>query len=212
MDKELSAENLRATLDETLPLLHARRFADAIDRLLPFARNNLAEAFVEVGLLFELSATKEKDLSGEATQAALHWYRRSVETKNERFGYLGMGRILITRGSTESEKQKGVEFLSVAAERGVPEAATLLGVCYENGLGVSVDQDCARTYYSLAAREEYVWPLVLQSKLEYRSGNYLKWIALRCSAAMLAWKIAGKNPRDERLWNITRANRYFDQR
>ncbi len=198
----VTAENLETVLKETSFLLRTGNFGKALGELLPFARADIAASFVEVGLLYELSAEADSDLSYPAIQEAMHWYRRSIETTDEKYAYLGLGRILVKRSLSRDKVEKGLEFLRVAASRTVPEADTLLGVCYEQGVGVDVDLNRAKSYYSAAGDQGFLWPILLLSKLEFRTGNYRRALWLRVKGARLAWKIAGENPRDPRLWNI----------
>ncbi|MBR4833879.1 MAG: sel1 repeat family protein [Thermoguttaceae bacterium] len=58
-------------------------------------------------------------------------------------------------GTVEQDSEKAVALLRRAAEQGSVSAKALLGVCYAEGLGVSIDKKKAFEYFLDAAKSEY---------------------------------------------------------
>ena len=69
---------------------------------------------------------------------------------------------------------KGVHFLSLAANNGLIEATSLLGSIYLNGTYVRKDQDLCKKWYGLAAKQGSKVSLQILSAVEYFSTTLFK--------------------------------------
>jgi uncharacterized protein len=68
-----------------------------------------------------------------------------------------------------------------AAQQGVPEAQYVVGLCYENGLGVEMDKSAAEKWFLKSAQEgfaaaQYELSLLLQEKNEDELAEAINWL------------------------------------
>ena len=82
---------------------------------------------------------------------AIVWYKKAA-AQNDPDALFRMARVYRDGDGEEPVSDfKMFEFLSAAAERGHLEAQYQTGYCYENGIGVPVNIERAKTWYSKAA-------------------------------------------------------------
>ena len=84
--------------------------------------------------------------------AAEQWYRRSAEADCPQ-GRLGLGLALLRNAAGPEHYAEGASQLAAAAEAGLAAAEYLLGVLYEQGLGVERNLERGIALYGAAAEK-----------------------------------------------------------
>ena len=82
---------------------------------------------------------------------ALYWYNKALE-----FGYItatnNLAHIYLFRNTKYKDIPKGLELAFKAANSGDEESQNALGLCYEEGIGVEINNEEAFKWYSLAVK------------------------------------------------------------
>jgi len=191
-------------------LLDSGRVREALASFIALAREGDIASQMNAGHCCELLAKSGIADRENYLASAEDWYRNAVDATDSVEGNLRLGYFLIFLSPRSDAKSEGVEHLQIASACGNANAMTWLGIAFQKGIGVDRDLERARKCFEDAAARGLVWPIVLLSKMEFKVGKYWRGIALRYRAAKMAWKIAGQDPRDERLWHPRRRSAATD--
>ena len=101
-------------------------------------------------VLADPSEHREKDFTPEFVSSC-----RARAAAADAEGQALYGWALVNGWGVESDPDAGYKFLLKAAETGSAIGQTALGLCYNKGIGVSVDTKMAREWYSKAAKHGY---------------------------------------------------------
>ena len=83
----------------------------------------------------------------QSNQEAARWYRRVAELGVPE-GELALGGLMI---SVERNYREGLKWIRKAARQGLPAAESMLGIAYENGVGIKENLRTAVKWYLLGA-------------------------------------------------------------
>jgi len=100
------------------------------------------------------------------------------------------------------EFEDAIQSYKQAAEGGYPRSYYWLGRMYQEGLGVSANEDQAYKYYCLGAKHEYVLPTKACLKIEMKNSSIFRKIFIKFKFVIYGIKViymAFKNVNDERL-------------
>lgn len=140
------------------------------------ASDGYAEAYVELGNLYEI----EKDYERSAS-----WYQMAVVALPEPFAHARLGAYYFNGLGVHRDPAKAFLHLSQGESLRWPHTLLMLGVLFHLGEGTKVDMERARSLYRAAADDGLVLAMHYLSSLEAQANNYLlavKW-KLRAFAA-----------------------------
>jgi uncharacterized protein len=162
------------------------------------AADGYVEAYVEIGNIYELGG------GGVVadTSKAEAWYRKAVESMDDPYGHVGLGRLYFNGIGVPRDRTKALQHLLKAEPVQYPQALTMLGVLYHLGGGTSVDLDRAHSLYVAAAKQQFVLAMLYLRSLEFRRRRYISGLKWQLRAFGTMFPIAMKNPNDPRLAGI----------
>jgi TPR repeat protein len=157
-------ETPQAIFDRADALTKDWKLGEAVAVLQPLAAQGNAEAQFKVGRLYDIDGAMFQ-IKGKGAQLgapeddfaqAENWYQKATDQ-----GYLRaeayLGKLYIWGiGGTRSvgaDPDRGMKILLIAAKAGNREAQCYLGVNYEQGVGVAIDEAEAIKWYRLAAEQ-----------------------------------------------------------
>lgn len=117
----------------------------------------------------------EKNLSD-----AEGWYRRALEIANDDAAKLNVARIIFLRHDLDPRTRSAerlevaVQFLEEHCEKGIPQAAVLLGLEILSGNILPVDEDKAERLLHIAADHGYVVAYQQLTRLSFRRRRYIR--------------------------------------
>ena len=129
------------------------------------------------------------------------WYEASWRDEGGREACLGLARVLL-QSEAQSDHTRALGLLEAATLRGDVRASLTLATVLEAGYRVPKDVERAKKLYESASSLGYVYATNRLAQLASERGETLNALRLRLKAGFEAMKIAGGNPRDERLWQV----------
>lgn len=170
---------------------------EALEALKSLADDGYAEAYAEIGNMYERGGNGVP----QNLDLARQWYLRAIDEIDDEYAYIGMARLAINGYKDAGSLSDAVKYLQKACDRNNPVGLTILGTLYHTGKGVQKDSKQAAQLYERAIAQGYVLPMAYLSKLKLQNGNYMSGLFLHFKTIWTAYRIARKDPSDERLWN-----------
>jgi len=158
------------------------------------AKDGCAPALVEVGNIFEQGGGGvKKDIN-----KAVEWYNRSVSVLDDPKAHLGLGRLFLLYGKSDSDYLNAHYHFSLLENSKEMGAFYGLGLMNEIGIGVAKNTDLAIKYYQKAYQLGHVLALrnlgrTLMQRSRFKGA--IIWLNSCCKIC----KVALKNPHDPRL-------------
>lgn len=169
----------------------------ALQVLLEIENEGCHWARVEIGNIYELGGDGvERDPS-----QALRWYQKAVESTDDIYAHLAMGRLYANGEGIGINYEKAFTHFERAAKQ-LPAAQIGLGLLFHRGAGRQRDLMKARQYFQMAAEAGYPLAIRFLASVEMECGNRVKGLFLILKAGVTASVLSMKNPRDERLMDL----------
>ena len=167
----------------------------ALELLQSIAADGYAEAYVEIGNLYELGGG---GVACDIAQAET-WYRKAIESIDDPYGHIGLGRLHFSGNGVPQDFGKALDHLLKAESTQYPQALTMLGLMYQFGWGTTVDLERAQSLYVAAANQQFVLAMLYLRNLEFRRHRYIAALRWQLKTFATTIPIALKNPNDPRL-------------
>lgn len=154
------------------------------------------EANFYIGCIYE---TGEKGIEKDL-EKAIFYYSKGIENVGDVESYLALARIYFYGIDGHENFEQSYEYYSLVereSKNGI--ASFMLGKFFLNGTFVEKDFNKAEELFMNAAGKGYVYGLRNLANLEKLKGNKFKSMYLTLKSAILAIKIAIKDPSDVRL-------------
>lgn len=190
-------DSFRARWFEADDYANSGQIDKALGILESLANDGYAEAYVEIGNIFERGGNGVS----QNLDAARRWYMKAIDEFGDDYAYVGLARLALNGYSDAGTPIDAIDYLRKACDANNPIAMTILGTLYHSGEVISKDLQQAAQLYEKAWSNGYVLPLVYLSKVKNEEGHYLTGLRLRLKAIWTAFKLAKVNPSDPRLWN-----------
>jgi TPR repeat protein len=172
----------------------------ALELLQSIAADGYLEAYVEIGNLYELG---KGGVARDIAQAET-WYRKAVESMDDPYGHIGLGRLYFSGNGVPQDFRKALDHLLKAEATQYPQALVMLGLMYQCGWGTAVDLERARSLYVAAANQQFVLAMLYLRNLEFRRRRYIAAIRWQLKVFATTFPLALKNPNDPRLFGLRR--------
>lgn len=177
----------------------AKDFGSALTIFEGLAAEGYAEAFVEIGNILEIRASRDGDVDLDAARS---WYMRAIEEIDDPHAYIGLARLVLNGYQEAGSTDDAIGYLNIAARANRPVALIMLGTLYHAGKIVPRDINKAADFYTKAIATGYILPMLYLSKLELERGHFFRFLRLRLAALRQACQIVLADRRDPRLWNL----------
>lgn len=177
----------------------AKDFGAALTIFEGIAAEGYAEAYVEIGNILELRASRD---AGVDLDVARSWYMRAIEEIDDPHAYIGLARLALNGHQEAGSTDDAIEYLNIAARANKPVALIILGTLYHAGKVVPRDTDKAADFYTKAIATGYILPMLYLSKIELERGHIFRFLRLRLAAFSQACRIVLADRQDPRLWNV----------
>ena len=122
-----------------------QKYAEAVNLLLPLAKQNHADAQNMLGRCYQEGRGVKRNLS-----QAVKWYREAVEQNHAEAQY-NLGRCYQEGWGVEHNEQMAFTLIHKAANQNLAIAQFTTGYCFEYGRGVQQNKIIARQWYRKAA-------------------------------------------------------------
>ena len=166
------------------------------ERFLNLRRRGVVEAAYFLGCMHE-DGSNGVPLSFDR---AFDYYDETAAQLSYVEGYLAAARMLYHGKGVPQDFKKAFQYYElVADQKGNLVAQFMVGRMYQRGEGVEQNINQARAYYRRAIEQGSVYAALNLSMLEWQEGRWLASIGHRLKAAIGAFRISRRDPRDYRL-------------
>lgn len=190
---------VKQRLEEAVGLVRPATAKQALEKLNCLISEGVDEAWAYAGNLYEAGGVGvDRDYS-----KAMHCYEQSIRRVGSVGAYLGLIRIYYYGLGVSPDYKKAFEFCLILSEHeNNMHANFLIGKMYLDGIGVRKDIDEARRYFRRSWKAGYIFGLTYLGISEQKSSHWLRGAMYRLAAGVMAFFIALRSDRDQRISRI----------
>ena len=138
------------------------------------AKDGCGAALAQLGRICEFGAGSLKP----DFDAAVRWYKLSVEVVDEASSHLALARIYMQEPQRDPDRELTFYHLNLMDHNAVPAASFGLGLLHEHGLGVPPSTELAREYYRKSADLGHVEAKLRLAKIAFDESPVRNFLAL----------------------------------
>ena len=143
-----SAQSSNKLYEEGKSLYDAKKYTQAVDKLLQAAEKGHKKAQYRLGFCYD----KGKGVA-EDDKKAFYWYEKAAAQGHAKAQYQ-LGQCYKKGEGTTKDMAKALKYYNLSAKQGNANAQLALGKCYLKGKGVTADKEKAKMWCLKAVKNE----------------------------------------------------------
>ena len=157
------------------------------------ASSGVTAAFSRLGEAYESKGTTQN------FSEAIRWYKKSYYENNDLTGAIGLARMYYYGRGTKEDNESAFRIYNDIKQSHDPIVYLMLGRFYQFGYVVEKDLKKAKYNYLKSIALKNIPAIRNLAYIEKEQGRYCVFINLILKAVISYFKVASKNPKDDRL-------------